>query len=121
MWIAPRQMRLLIKSCKTPSLPPPGDRVDFLCHNFSKGLHPFNDEMFDYAVSGLSISYAESFDESTGTWTSAAYDHLLSEVFRVLRRGGRFIFSVNVPEPSWGKVGLLSLTGVFRRGSHCTT
>ena len=85
-------------------LPPPGDRVRFVCHDFSGGLGPLADGSFDHAVSGLSISYAESFDPDAGAWTTAAYDRLLAEVSRVLRPGGRFVFSVNVPDPSWGRV-----------------
>jgi ubiquinone/menaquinone biosynthesis C-methylase UbiE len=91
--------------------PPPGDRVRFWTHDFSAGLGILDDESFDCAVSGLSISYAESFDAATGTWTTAAYDRLLSEVWRVLRPGGRFVFSVNVPNPAWGKVAWKSLAG----------
>jgi ubiquinone/menaquinone biosynthesis C-methylase UbiE len=94
--------------------PAPGGRVRFVCHNFSAGLAPFQDGSFDHAVSGLSIQYAEDFDARTGTWTSAAYDRLLADVFRVLRPGGRFVFSVNVPEPSWLMVGLRSAGGFFR-------
>ncbi|HKB04205.1 MAG TPA: methyltransferase domain-containing protein [Gemmataceae bacterium] len=92
--------------------PPPGDRVRFVTHDFSAGLGPFADGSFDGVISGLSISYAESFDESTGTWTTAAYDRLLSEVYRILRPGGRFVFSVNVPDPAWGRVAWHSLAGV---------
>ena len=73
------------------------------------------DDGFDHAVSGLSISYAESFDESAGRWTTAAYDRLLAEVFRVIRPGGRFVFSVNVPEP-WLKVARRSLPTMLRSG-----
>ena len=91
--------------------PPPGDRVRFWTHDFSGGLGILDDESFDCAISGLSISYAESFDAATGTWTTAAYDRLLAEVFRVLRPGGRFVFSVNVPNPAWGKVAWQSLAG----------
>src|SRR5262249_26245863 len=40
---------------------------------------------------------------------------ILAEVFRVLRPGGRFVFSVNVPEPSWGRVALTSLADVLRK------
>jgi SAM-dependent methyltransferase len=94
--------------------PSPHDRVRFLCHNFSDGLKPLSDDAFDGAVSGLSLSYAESRDAFSGTWTTAAYDHVLSEVLRVLRPGGRFVFSVNVPEPSWARVAMLSLGAVFR-------
>jgi hypothetical protein len=31
-----------------------------------------------------------------------------------LQPGGRFVFSVNVPEPSWGRVALSALRGQFR-------
>lgn len=92
--------------------PPPGDRVRFLCHDFSTGLRPLADGSFDHAVSGLSITYAEDFDAAAGRWTSAAYDRLLAEVFRVLRPGGRFVFSVNVPEPSWAAVAWGSLSAL---------
>lgn len=89
--------------------PAQGDRIQFVCHDFSAGLGAFADAAFDHAVSGLSISYAESFDPGAGCWTAAAYDRLLGEVFRVLRPGGRFVFSVNVPNPSWGRVARSSL------------
>jgi SAM-dependent methyltransferase len=100
--------------------PAPGDRVKFVCHDFSGGLSPFADASFDHAVSGLSISYAESFDPSSGRWTTTAYDRLLGEVRRVLRPGGRFVFSVNVPEPSWGAVAVRSLGTVFTSGRPLT-
>jgi ubiquinone/menaquinone biosynthesis C-methylase UbiE len=94
--------------------PERNERIQFLCHNFSvSGLGFFPQDSFDHAVSGLSISYAESFDEGSQTWTQTAYDRLLAEVLRVLRPRGRFVFSVNVPEPSWLKVGLRSLAGLF--------
>lgn len=103
--------RLRVELC-----PASGDRVRFVCHDFSGGLGLFPDARFDHAVSGLSISYAEHFDEASGCWTQAAYDRVLAEVFRVLRPGGRFVFSVNVPAPRWWWVGLLSLGDVFRAG-----
>lgn len=90
------------------------DRVRFVCHDFSTGLGLFGDDSFDHAVSGLSITYAEHFDEATGRWTTAAYDRLLSEVRRVIKPGGRFVFSVNVPEPSWGRVARGSLWSLLR-------
>ena len=86
----------------------------FVCHDFSSGLGPFADGGFDHAVSGLSISYAEHFDEAAGRWTTDAYDRLLAEVHRVIRPGGRFVFSVNVPEPSWGRVAWHSLGAALR-------
>lgn len=94
--------------------PTPGDRIQFVHHNFSDGLGLFPDAVFDHAVSGLSISYAEFYDEAAGKWTTTAYDRLLAEVRRVLRPGGRFVFSVNVPNPFWSKVAWRSLGEVFR-------
>jgi ubiquinone/menaquinone biosynthesis C-methylase UbiE len=86
-------------------------RIRFEHGDFSGGLARFADASFDHAVSGLSISYAEHFDAATSRWTQAAYNDLLAEVRRVLKPGGRFVFSVNVPEPSWWAVGLRSLWG----------
>src|SRR5207249_2139008 len=63
--------------------------------------------------SGLAIQYAESFSALHGRWTADAYDHLLREVYRVLRPGGAFVFSVNVPEPAWVKIALYGLPGFF--------
>jgi ubiquinone/menaquinone biosynthesis C-methylase UbiE len=71
---------------------------------------------FDHVVSGLSITYAESWSDADGRWTADAYDRVLAEVCRVIRRGGRFVFSVNVPEPKWWKVGLFSMGDLFRAG-----
>lgn len=90
------------------------EKIRFVCQDFSQGLGQFSDESFDHAISGLSISYAESYDQVKGAWTTAAYDRILAEVCRVLRPGGRFVFSVNVPEPGWLKVGVRSLPAIFR-------
>ncbi len=97
--------------------PPPGEQIKFLCHNFSQGLDCLLDNSFDHAVSGLAISYAESFSDVTGNWTDEAYTRILSHVHRVIRPNGRFVFSVNVPEPKWWWVGILSL-GNLVQASH---
>ena len=47
----------------------------------------------------------------------AALEHLLAEVCRVLRPGGSFVFSVNVPEPAWSKIALYGIPSFFR-SSH---
>ncbi len=91
-----------------------GDRVGFRQLDFSHGLGAFADGAFDHAVSGLSISYAEHYDAAAGRWTDAAYDRLVGEVRRVIKPGGRFVFSVNVPDPSWWAVGVKSLLGGVR-------
>jgi ubiquinone/menaquinone biosynthesis C-methylase UbiE len=96
--------------------PRPGEQIGFICHNFSQGLDLFPDCSFDHAVSGLSISYAESFSQSLGRWTDEAYARILGEVYRVIRPGGRFVFSVNVPEPKWWRVAVSSLGRLAHTG-----
>lgn len=90
------------------------NRLRFEQIDFSLGLPWREGERFDGAVSGLAIQYAESFNTVEQRWTREGYDKLLEEVYRVLKPGGRFVFSVNVPEPSWGKVALSALAQVFR-------
>jgi ubiquinone/menaquinone biosynthesis C-methylase UbiE len=84
--------------------PPPPGVLRFLAADFSGGLAAFPDGHFDGVVSGLAIQYAEDYSESLGRWTDTAYDRVLADAARVLRPGGRFVFSVNVPEPSWLRV-----------------
>jgi ubiquinone/menaquinone biosynthesis C-methylase UbiE len=89
-------------------------KIEFKQLDFSAGLGILDDSSFDHAVSGLSITYAEYYDEAKGCWTDAAYDRLLAEVARILRPGGAFTFSVNVPNPSWAKVAWRSSFGFLR-------
>jgi SAM-dependent methyltransferase len=94
--------------------PPVGDRLRFHHADFSHGLSQYPAGYFDGVVSGLAVQYAEFFCPTRGQWTTDAYDQLLSEVHRVLRPGGQFVFSVNVPNPSWTRVALHAMPGVFR-------
>jgi ubiquinone/menaquinone biosynthesis C-methylase UbiE len=93
--------------------PIPNGRIRFVVGDFSSGLPGWADHYFDGVVSGLAIPYAESFDPASGQWTRAAYDHLLTEIARVLRPGGRFVFSVNVPDPCWFWVAVYSMSGLW--------
>lgn len=93
--------------------PPPGERLKFEAVDFSAGLPWAGANLFDGAVSGLAIQYAESFSDAERRWTCDAYDRLLGDVHRVLKPGARFVFSVNVPEPSWGRVGLNAMRSFF--------
>jgi ubiquinone/menaquinone biosynthesis C-methylase UbiE len=87
---------------------PAEGQLVFQAGNFSRGLPMLPSAMFDGIVSGLAISYAESRNES-GHWTDEAYNRVLAEAYRVLRPGGRLVFSVNVPAPRFWRIMWRSL------------
>jgi ubiquinone/menaquinone biosynthesis C-methylase UbiE len=89
------------------------EQIRFQECDFSVGLPGCADSSFDGVVSGLAIQYAESYSREHGQWTTEAYDRLLREVLRVLRPGGTFVFSVNVPEPAWVKIALWGVPAFF--------
>jgi ubiquinone/menaquinone biosynthesis C-methylase UbiE len=93
---------------------PAGERIRFVVGDFSAGLPQFADRTFDGIVSGLAISYAEHRDPATGRYTDQAYNRLLAEMYRVLRPGGRLVFSVNVPGVRFWPILGKSLRLAFR-------
>ncbi|MCS7047106.1 MAG: class I SAM-dependent methyltransferase, partial [Gemmataceae bacterium] len=95
--------------------PPRPGQVRFQPHDFSHGFADWPSSQFDGVVCGLALQYAESYSPADGRWTQAAYDQALAEVFRLLKPGGTFVFSVNVPQPKWSWVALKSLPGMIRR------
>ncbi len=89
----------------------------FVACDFVNGLNGWPSGQFDGVVSGLSLQYADSFDEASGKWTETGYDAVLANVARLLKPAGTFVFSVNVPDPAWSKVTLHSLAGAFRKSA----
>lgn len=83
---------------------PRAQQITFTTVDFSKGLPHLKDASYDGIVSGLAISYAESFDLESQQYTNAAYKHLYHEMHRLLRPSGRVVFSVNVPNPDYWKI-----------------
>lgn len=100
-----------IRASFTP--PVSAEQMVFQQADFSHGLGGHADASFDGVVSGLAIQYAQHWCPEQGCWTTSAYDALLRDVCRVLRPGGRFVFSVNVPEPTWRRVAFFSIPGFF--------
>jgi ubiquinone/menaquinone biosynthesis C-methylase UbiE len=92
------------------------DRIRFHLADLSRGLPDFADDSIDGVTSGLAIQYAEHYCPQRGEWTRDSYQRILDEVNRVLRPGGRFIFSVNIPEPNWLKLSLTGALGMWTSG-----
>lgn len=93
--------------------PSAAEQIAFICATFAEGLPTLATNAFDGVVCGLALQYAESHSTDLGRWTTAGYDEALAHVCRVLKPGGQFLFSVNVPNPSWARVAAGSLRGVF--------
>jgi SAM-dependent methyltransferase len=89
--------------------------VRFVARDFSQGFADWPGEQFDGVVSGLALQYAESYADDGGGWNETAYDRVLSEVYRLVNRGGVFVFSVNVPNPDWSRLAWQSLAAAARK------
>jgi ubiquinone/menaquinone biosynthesis C-methylase UbiE len=100
-----------LRASYSPPIAP--ERLRFQQADFSLGLVGLPSERFDGVVSGLAIQYAQHYCPRENRWTETAYDRLLTEVARVLRPGGQFLFSVNVPNPAWLRVAVHSLPALF--------
>ncbi len=105
-----RALRRLAQSIQPPDL---DEHLHFLHADFSHGLAQCPDDSFAGVVSGLAIHYAESYDPTRRCWTTAAYERLLDDVYRVLQPGGQFVFSVCVPDPTWLRVAFSAIHGFF--------
>lgn len=70
---------------------------------------------FDLITAGLSIQYAEDWNEERGAWTTRAYERVLNEIYRLLKPGGKFVFSVNTPNPDFSVIAEESKKEIFAK------
>lgn len=104
-----------IEKLKQQLLPRPSDeQIRFEQRDLSLGLAGIADASIDGIVSGLALSYAESRDTQTGNYTDQAFRTLFAEIDRVLKPSGRLVFSINVPEPQFGRIVWESLGKTWR-------
>lgn len=88
---------------------PSNNAITFIHGNFSDGLPNLATGSFDGVVSGLALSYAEAKDPETQQYTDAGYNQVLAEIYRILKPGGRLVYSVNVPDPKFWRIMWKSL------------
>jgi SAM-dependent methyltransferase len=61
----------------------------------------WEESSFDLITAGLSLQYAQYWDTNKQQWTTAAYERVLSSIYKLLKPGGQFVFSVNTPNPDF--------------------
>jgi ubiquinone/menaquinone biosynthesis C-methylase UbiE len=106
---------LAVRQIRDRLTPRPGpQQIEFVLGNFSHGLGVFSTASFDGVICGLALSYAESWDPQTRRYTDTSYNRALEEVCRVLKPGGQFVFSINVPRPRFWRIFWRSLHTAFR-------
>lgn len=87
------------------------NRITLIQANIGNGLPFFMKNHFHLITAGLSIQYAQHWDGEK--WTKEAYKKAIANVFELLKPGGRFVFSVNVPNPDFLRVAKESKREIF--------
>jgi ubiquinone/menaquinone biosynthesis C-methylase UbiE len=89
-------------------------RISLVQADFSQGLQGiFRPLSFDGITAGLSISYADHWDSEGYKWDDRSYVRLLQDIYHLLKGGGAFIFSTNVPNPDFVLIAKKSWREIF--------
>lgn len=89
-------------------------KIRLIQADFSKGVSMLlRPQTFDGITAGLSISYADHWDPDLQKWNKYSYLKLLEDVFFLLKSGGCFVFSTNVPNPNFVRIATESWREIF--------
>lgn len=72
---------------------------------------PFSDNSFSLITAGLSLQYAEYWDGKR--WTDKAYRRLFKKIYKILKKNGKLVFSVNTPNPDFSIIAKESWKEIF--------
>lgn len=86
-------------------------QINLIQADISSGLPFFMKNHFHLITAGLSIQYAQHWDGKK--WTKEAYKKAIANVFELLKPRGRFVFSVNVPNPDFSRIAKESKREIF--------
>jgi ubiquinone/menaquinone biosynthesis C-methylase UbiE len=89
------------------------NNIDFLRHDISNESLPFPDNHFNLVTAGLSLQYAQYWDQKNNCWSDTSYREIYQDIFRVLKSGGKLIFSVNTPDPDFSIIAKKSWREIF--------
>jgi len=112
--ISPTALRYARNSIANLSPKPGPERIQLIQADFGGGLWmPFRSSSFDGVTAGLSISYADHWDPDRQAWSNQSYVKLLKDIFVLLKNGGSFVFSSNVPNPNFRRIASESWREIF--------
>lgn len=83
-------------------------KIEFIQADLSRNIGGIRPESIDGVTAGLSLPYAEHWDAAKNKWDKAGLASVFREIHSVLRSGGSFVFSSNVPQPNFGIIALKS-------------
>ena len=84
---------------------PSGEKIHLIQADFREGVESlFKPDSFHGITAGLAITYTDHWDSRVGKWDNECYLSLLRGLFLILKEGGVFVFSANVPNPDFRRI-----------------
>lgn len=95
--------------------PEPG-QIRFILGDVSNSLYQFNNHEFDGVTAGLVLPYIENWDQGSQQWNDRAYLKVLLEIKRILKTGGQFVWTTDMPNPKFNRIFFASWREILTAG-----